>query len=96
MNGMDGFLGAMIASESILDGATVLHGPGGCRRMTSVLSSKLLPRDYSAKCGSFFFNEPRIPCTFVDSSDYIYGATDKVGMVLNILEKVECKNAVLL
>lgn len=96
MNGMDGFLGAMIASESILDGATVLHGPGGCRRMTSVLSSKLLPRDYSAKCGSFFFNEPRIPCTFVDSSDYIYGATDKVGMVLNILEKEECKIAVLL
>ena len=39
----DGFTGALLACESILDGAVVLHGPTGCRAHHSALSEMVFP-----------------------------------------------------
>ena len=76
----DGFYGSMLASESLTDGMTILHGPGGCRGYAASLSSRYVPREFKTVEGDFFFHRSRVPCTFVDRDDYIYGASKKVGM----------------
>ena len=92
----DGFYGSMLAAESLLDGMTILHGPGGCRGIAASMSSRYVPRDFNTVEGKFFFHRPRIPCTFVDSEDYIYGASKKVGMILDLLKSKDTKFAVVL
>ena len=92
----DGFYGSMLASESIIDGMTILHGPGGCRGLAASYSSRFVPREFVTIEGDFFFHRSRIPCTFVDADDYIYGASKKVGMILDILRSKDTKFAVVL
>jgi len=82
----DGFMGSLLASESILDGVTILHGPGGCRNMNMSMSTRRLDRERTTIEGDFFFHNSRIPCTYVDPDDYIYGASSKVGLVIDILK----------
>lgn len=92
----DGFYGSMLAAESILDGTTILHGPGGCRGFASSLSSRYVPREFTSVEGEFFFHRSRIPCTYVDPDDYIYGASGKVGMILDLLKDKDTRFAVVL
>ena len=93
---LDGFYGSMLASESLLDGMTILHGPGGCRGLAASYSSRYVPREFTTVEGGFFFHRSRIPCTYVDADDYIYGASKKVGMILDILKSKDTKFAVVL
>ena len=92
----DGFYGSMLASESILDGMTILHGPGGCRGLAASYTSRYVPREFTTIEGDFFFHRSRIPCTYVDCDDYIYGASKKVGMILDLLKSKETRFAVVL
>lgn len=92
----DGFYGSMLASESLIDGMTILHGPGGCRGLSASYSSRYVPREFTTIEGDFFFHRSRIPCTYVDCDDYIYGASKKVGMILDLLESKDTKFAVVL
>ena len=92
----DGFYGSMFAAESIIDGMTILHGPGGCRGLASAYTSRYVPREFTTIEGDFFFHRSRIPCTFVDRDDYIYGASKKVGMILDLLGSKDTKFAVVL
>ena len=93
---MDGFIGSAVAAESILDATTILHGPGGCRIHLSRLSSRYVKREFNTREGSYFFHFDRVPCTFIDSDDYIYGAARKVSMVLEILERDDTKFATII
>ncbi len=81
----DGFIGSMLAGESVLDGTTLLHGPGGCRNTSAGISERYLDREFSVDPREFFLDRSRMPCTFVDASDYIYGSADKVDMVLDTI-----------
>ena len=92
----DGFYGSMLAAESIIDGMTILHGPGGCRGLASSYSSRYVPREFTTIEGDFFFHRSRIPCSYVDSDDYIYGASKKVGMILDMLRSKDTRFAVVL
>ena len=92
----DGFYGSMLAAESITDGMTILHGPGGCRALASSLSSRYVPRQFRTVEGDFFFHRSRIPCTYIDADDYIYGASRKVSMILDLLRSEDTKFAVVL
>ena len=92
----DGFYGSLLASESLTDGMTILHGPGGCRGLAASYSSRIIPREFKTKEGDFFFHRSRIPCTFVDADDYIYGASKKVGMILDLLKSEDTRFAVIL
>ena len=93
---MDGFIGSAVAAESILDATTILHGPGGCRIHLSRLSSRYVKREFNTREGSYFFHFDRVPCTYIDSDDYIYGAARKVSMVLDILEQDDTKFATII
>ena len=92
----DGFYGSMLASESVLDGMTILHGPGGCRALASSYVSRYVPREFTTIEGDFFFHRSRIPCSFVDADDYIYGASKKIGMIMDMLRSKDLRFAVVL
>lgn len=78
----DGFTGALLACESILDGAVILHGPTGCRGHHSAMSEHLFPRDDVPErlnfLEPFYFGQPRIPTTFLDGDDFVFGAREKL------------------
>lgn len=84
---LDGFYGSMLAAESIKDGMTVLHGPEGCRAYASNVSTRYVKRPLETREGDFFFHRSRIPCSCIDGDDYIYGSSEKVSMILDILRR---------
>lgn len=85
----DGFIGMVMGIEGISDATTLMHGPDGCRKNLTVLSSKCYPRGQSHVDMStpYYRGMPRIPCTGVVSSDYIFGSYRKVVEALTFLKE---------
>jgi len=85
----DGFVGAVMAVESITDAIAFLHGPGGCRVRFMVYSSAVFPRMTLEESDSYFISYfcgyPRVPATFLDEYDYINGAYYKLEEGLPIV-----------
>ena len=85
----DGFIGTLLAIEGIKDARAVLNGPTGCRGYPAYFSDRHYPRDDFLNRGSFeelcFFGQPRIPCTYLDSEDYILGSTQKLQEILPLI-----------
>lgn len=85
----DGFFGALLAVEGVADANAVINGPNGCRGYPAYLSDKLLPRGNSYNRRSFeelfFFGQSRIPCTYLDSEDYIAGSTEKLAAIMPLI-----------
>lgn len=86
----DGFVGAVMAVESISDAIAFLHGPGGCRVRFMVYSSAVYPRMTLEENDSYFipyfYGYPRVPATFLDEYDYINGAYYKLEEALPIID----------
>ena len=78
----DGFMASIQAAESIADGFTVLHGPGACRAMNSTMAEHLIRRDYVPREGPFYYGNCRVPCTYLDTNDYINGSEYKLTELL--------------
>lgn len=82
----DGFTGAILAVEGIRDAAVLLNGPTGCKFYHAALSDGQLPRqgamDPLQFSEEFYFGQPRVPATYLDNRDYIFGATQKLEKIL--------------
>lgn len=78
----DGFMGAMFAFEGVKDSITILNGPTGCKYYPASLSESMFERDVSfnplVNSMEFYFGQSRIPCTHLDSHDYIMGTESKM------------------
>ena len=89
----DGITGAVFALEGIRNSLTLLNGPMGCKFYHSTTSQFLMPRpalrlpvvegetprEVSENyLNDWFFRQSRVPCTYLDSHDYVYGTADKV------------------
>lgn len=87
----DGFTGALLAGESIYDGAVILHGPTGCRGHHSSMSEHAFPRDDVPErlnfLETFYFGQPRIPTTHLDGDDFVFGAKEKLVTALREIMK---------
>lgn len=87
----DAFLGTLLAIEGISDARAIINGPNGCRGYPAYLSDNLFCRDNSLSERNyeerFFFGQSRIPCTFLDSDDYIYGSGIKLREILPLVAK---------
>ena len=87
----DGFTGALLAGESIRDGAVILHGPTGCRAHHSAMSESVFPRDDVPErlnfLEPFYFGQPRIPTTYLDGDDFVFGAREKLVKAINATMK---------
>ncbi|MBO4569573.1 MAG: hypothetical protein J5674_06490 [Candidatus Methanomethylophilaceae archaeon] len=82
-NRPDGMLGAILASESIGTADTLINGAGGCRSRAMILLNELLP-EYQAEgeecCRSKFFSrQSKLPCTFINGDDIVFGTGPKVA-----------------
>ena len=102
----DGITGAVFALEGIRNSLTLLNGPMGCKFYHSTTSQFLLPRpalrlpvaegesprEVSENyLNDWFFRQSRVPCTYLDSHDYVYGTADKVREALGyIREHIGC------
>ncbi len=86
----DGFVGAVMAVESISDALALLHGPGGCRVRFMVYSSAVFPRmrleEHDDYFIPYFYGYPRVPATYLDEYDFINGAYYKLEEGLPIVD----------
>lgn len=88
----DSITGMIFAAEGIRDTVVLLNGPMGCRFYHSTTSQFLsirpilylpsengekVPVDYNY-LNSWFFRQPRVPCTYLDGYDYVYGTSEKI------------------
>ncbi|MDR2620537.1 MAG: hypothetical protein LBC29_05420, partial [Propionibacteriaceae bacterium] len=85
----DGLSGAIFALEGVRGAVVLLNGPTGCKFYHSstaeaqfLKSSELDPLSYPEK---LYFGQPRVPCTYLDSDDYVYGSSAKLGEALREL-----------
>lgn len=85
--------GAIFALEGIRNAVVLLNGPMGCRFYHSTTSRFLSirpllrlpereggqarPVDYNT-LNNWFFRQERVPCTWLDGQDYVYGTKEKV------------------
>lgn len=98
----DGVSGAIFALEGIKNSLVLLNAPLGCRYYHSNTSQFLTmhsePRTTSgnaradeASLADWFFRQFRVPCTYLDSHDYVYGTADKVRAALEYIKNsVSC------
>ncbi len=87
--GADSFTGAITAVEGISDAAVLLNGPTGCKFYHSALAENQMRRNelldplyYSEE---FYFGQPRVPATYLDDYDYVFGATAKLEKILPVV-----------
>ncbi len=82
----DGLTGAIMAVEGIRDAAVLLNGPTGCKFYHGALSDGQFFRDSSMDplqfSEEFYFGQPRVPATYMDNHDYVFGSTDKLRAIL--------------
>jgi len=82
----DAMTGAILAMEGIRDSLTILNGPTGCKYFHASISDSQYPRSDSidplGRSGPFFFGQPRVPTTYLESDDYIFGSSAKVEQIL--------------
>lgn len=89
----DGFVSSVLAVESFDDMTALLHGPVGCRRDLSFISSILCPKMPKAPASTYrtryYANNPRVPCTEVEAEDYISGAMDRLRDALGVVSSAD-------
>lgn len=85
----DSFSGAVFAMEGIDRTTVLINGPTGCKFYHSAISDsqsihpwEFDPLNYPDK---FYFGQPRVPCTYLDSSDYVYGSGEKLKEALSFI-----------
>ncbi|MDR2699833.1 MAG: nitrogenase component 1 [Nitrososphaerota archaeon] len=85
----DSLTGAIAAFEGIQEACTILNGPIGCKFYTAYMASMLVSRHKTGETDffeEFYFGQPRIPCTYIDEQDFVYGSELKVAQALKYVE----------
>ena len=96
----DGLTGMIFCLEGVRGTIVLLNGPMGCKFYHSTTSDFLtvhpplylpvneyghkVPVDYNF-LNDWFFRQSRVPCTYLDGYDYVYGTVDKVREALTFL-----------
>lgn len=82
----DSFSGLIFGLEALRGGAVILNGPTGCKFYHSATvdgntfrSLSFDPLQYPEE---FYFGQGRVPCTYLDSHDYVYGSKEKLTKLL--------------
>ena len=98
----DGITGSVFVLEGIKNSITLLNAPMGCKFYHSSISQRLMPRPPMylpskegeepsevnfSNLNDWFFRQGRVPCTWLDSHDYVYSTADKVREALEYIKK---------
>ena len=85
----DSFSGKIFAYEGIKNVVTLINGPTGCKFYHSSTSDNQEIRQFEFDPLNYprlwYFGQPRIPCTYLDKRDYVYGSKDKIKEALKFL-----------
>lgn len=85
----DSLSGIVFALEGIRKSAVIINGPTGCKFYHSAISDNQYPRQLSFDPLNypevFYFGQPRVPCTYLDSYDYVYGSKEKINKLLTYI-----------
>jgi len=96
----DGMVGAIIASESLGLTNTMINGAGGCRSRAQIMMHDLIPSYYpeNQKCcrSKYFSRQSRLPCTYLNNDDIIFGTAVKVADGIESVTRVTGKRTLLL
>lgn len=97
----DSLTGMIFAAEGIKNSIVLLNGPMGCKFYHSTTSRFLtvrpaayitgkdgekMPVDYNF-LNNYFFRQERVPCTYLDGYDYVFGTAQKVTEALLYLKE---------
>lgn len=81
----DSLMGAIMAIEGISDAAVLLNGPTGCKTFYALISDRQYPRadhlSLTRDLKEFYFGQPRIPTTYLDEQDYVFGPGEKLARI---------------
>ena len=81
----DSLMGAILAIEGIEDAVVLLNGPTGCKTFYGWISGRQYPRaDHVSPARyhqEFYFGQSRIPTTYLDEQDYIFGGSEKLARI---------------
>ena len=87
----DSLSGLTFGFEGIKNTVVLMNGPTGCKFYHSATSDNQAlrqeefdPLNYPEL---YYFGQPRIPCTYLDKRDYVYGSRDKLTEAMNFLKK---------
>jgi nitrogenase molybdenum-iron protein alpha/beta subunit len=85
----DSLSGIIFALEGIARTAVLLNGPTGCKFYHSAISDSQMIRQRDFDPLRFpaiwHFGQPRVPCTYLGSRDYVYGSRAKLMEALPYL-----------
>lgn len=87
----DSFSGYIFAFEGIRNAVVLMNGPTGCKFYHSATADHQTLRqtefDPLGYPELWYFGQPRVPCTFLDKRDYVYGSRDKLEEALAFLKE---------
>jgi len=82
----DSFSGLIFAFEGISRSVVLLNGPTGCKYYHSSVSDTQIVRQTEFDPLKFpekwYFGQPRVPCSYLDNYDYVFGSSDKLEETL--------------
>jgi nitrogenase molybdenum-iron protein alpha/beta subunit len=85
----DSLTGSILAIEGVRDAAVLLNGPTGCKFYHGAIAEGQLPRESSYDplrfIDEFYFGQPRVPATYLDGDDYVFGASAKLERILPVV-----------
>ncbi|MDR3160525.1 MAG: nitrogenase component 1 [Spirochaetaceae bacterium] len=91
----DSLSGAIFSIEGIRDACVVLNGPTGCKFYHSAISDSQFHHSLGFDAGvyseGFYLGQSRVPSTYLDSQDYIFGAGEKLERILRDAGRRGCK-----
>ena len=86
----DSLSGLTFGFEGVKNTVLLMNGPTGCKFYHSATSDNQAlrqeefdPLNYPEL---YYFGQPRIPCTYLDKRDYVYGSRDKLTEAMNFLK----------
>jgi nitrogenase molybdenum-iron protein alpha/beta subunit len=85
----DSLAGIVAAFEGIRDSYTMLNSPIGCKYPLGYTSNSLASHVAPVETDSFadfYFGQSRLPCTYTDEQDFVYGTEEKITRALQVLD----------
>ncbi len=87
----DSLSGLVFGFEGIKNTVVLMNGPTGCKFYHSATSDNQALRQEEFDPLNYpelwYFGQPRIPCTYLDKRDYVYGSKDKLIEAMTFLKK---------
>ncbi len=85
----DSLSGIIFALEGVKRSLVILNGPTGCKFYNAATSDSQVIRQREFDPLNFppvwYFGQPRVPCTYLDNADYVYGSEEKLTEVLEYM-----------